>query len=380
VTGAKDGMHSDGGGLFLRVKGNARAWVFRFTYASRKREMGLGPQSAVSLATARERAAQARDVVSRGDDPIAARTAPQAVTVTRRDDTFEANMRRYIAAHRATWSNGKHASQWESSLRRHAGPLLQMPIGSITTADVEAVLAPIWLSKCETASRVRQRIERILGAAIARGDRPGPNPGGWRDNLSVLLPDQSRVHVVRHHSAVPWRDAPEAFAAVVARRDKGIGYRALITICLTALRSGEVRHLHWSDVGDDMLVLPAVRMKARRAHRVPVTGPLAVHLSSLPRVAGAADLVHPGQSRAAMSDMTISKAMRGAGLGQYTPHGWRSTFSDWANSEGWNRDLIEDQLAHQIGGSVERAYRRSDYLDRRRPLMDAWGKYLVGAS
>lgn len=241
-------------------------------------------------------------------------------------------MGRYIGAHRATWSNGKHAGQWESSLRRHAGPLLRLDVAAITTADVEAVLAPIWLEKPETASGVRQRIERILGAAIARGDRPGPNPAGWLDNLSVLMPDQSKVHVVKHHSAVPWQDAPAAFATIVGKRDVGIGYRAVVTLCLTALRSGEVRHLQWADVAGDALVIPAARMKARRAHRVPVTGPLAAHLSALPRVAGAGDLVHPGQSRTAMSDMTISKAMKGAGLGDYTPHGWRSTFSDWANA------------------------------------------------
>lgn len=310
-------------------------------------------------------------------DPIASRTAQRAAPEPRRGRTFRAAMRAYIEAHHATWSNAKHSAQWESSLERHAGALMRMDVAAIGTADVESVLAPIWLTKCETASRVRQRIERILSAAIARGDRPGPNPAALRDNLEFILPPQSKVRAVKHHAAVPWQDAPEAFRSILARRSKGVGYQALVTLCLTACRSGEVRHLKWDDLGTDTIQIPAERMKARRLHRVPITGPLAVHLSTLPSIAGTA-LVHPGTAVRPISDMTMGKALRNAGWPDATPHGWRSSFADWAADAGWGRDLIEDQLAHQIGDATERAYRRGDFLDRRRPMMAAWARYLVG--
>lgn len=376
AAAAQDGMHSDGGGLFLRVKGASRAWVFRFTVDGRKREMGLGPASAVSLATARTKAAEARDLVGQGIDPIAGRTAPQLAPRKRQPRSFRAALRTYIDAHHQTWSNAKHAAQWQSSLERHAGDLMRRDVAEITTADIEAVLLPIWLTKCETAGRVRQRIERILSATIARGDRPGPNPAAWRDNLEHVLPSQKKVRTVTHHASVPWQEAPAAFRAILDRRSQGVGYGALVTLCLTALRSGEVRHLEWDDVDQDALVLPAERMKARRPHRVPITPPLAAYLANQPRITGT-PLVHPGTGGRPMSDMTMSKAMKGAGLDDFTPHGWRSTFSGWANAQGWGRDLIEDQLAHQIGNAVERAYRREDFLERRRPLMTAWAGYLL---
>lgn len=376
VAAAKDGMHSDGGGLYLRVKGASRVWVFRFTHDGRKREMGMGRVALVSLASAREKAAAAREQVGQGIDPIASKPAPAPVPQpVSRSVTFADAMRKYIRAHHQTWSNAKHSAQWESSLESYAGSIMRKPVADITTADVETLLAPIWLTKIETASRVRQRVERILSASIARGDRPGPNPAALRDNFEHILSSQKKLKQVKHHAAVPWQDAPAAFQSILARRAKGIGYQALITVCFTACRSGEVRHLQWDDVQDDTLSIPAARMKARRDHRVPISGPLAAHLSALPHIAGT-PLIHSGTGGKPMSDMTMAKALRNAGWPDATPHGWRSTFSDWANAEGWSRDLIEDQLAHQIGSGVERAYRRSDYLDRRRPLMDAWAAYL----
>ncbi len=363
VATAGPGMHSDGGGLFLRVKGNGRSWVFRYTERGRKREKGLGPASAVSLAEARKRAAAAREAVTDGRDPIDGGTAAREAV------TFEQAMASYITAHHQTWSNAKHSAQWESSLRRHAGPLMGLRVDQVTTADVEAVLTPIWLTKVETAGRVRQRVERILSASIARGDRPGPNPAALRDNLEHILPRQK--HVVRHHAAVTVAEAPRVFRVALDRRGRGIGYQALVVVMLTASRSGEVRHMRWTDIQGDTLVIPAQRMKARRPHRVPISGPLAVFLSSLPRMAGT-DLILPGTAGRPMSDMTMAKALRNAGWGDATPHGMRSTFSTWANEAAWSRDLVEDALAHRIGSDVERAYRRGDFLERRRPLMESW--------
>lgn len=378
VKAAGDGMHSDGGGLFLRVKGEARSWVFRFTVEGRKREMGLGSAGAVSLASAREKAAQAREALAAGRNPLDEKPAVQAPSPRRSGPpTFRAAARAYIANRQATWSNPKHAAQWSSSLDKHAAKLMPMRVDEVTTADVVEVLQPIWMEKRETASRVRQRIERILGAAIALGHRPGPNPAALRDGLDLVLPDQRRGRVIRHHAAVPVSDAPEAFRAILAKRDAGVGYQGLITVILTGLRSGEVRRLEWGDLDGETLTIPAERMKARRPHRAPISPAIACHLSHLPRWAGS-DLVHPGQGGRPMSDMTLAQALKRSGYADATPHGWRSTLADWASAQGWPRDLAEDQLAHLIGNDTERAYRRGDFLDRRRPMMLAWSRYLLG--
>ena len=380
VKSLGDGYHGDGGGLFLRIKGNSRSWVFRYTAEGKKREKAIGPAASISLASARQRAAEAREALAEGQPPVTRKPAPAPVPAARKTQTLAKAARDYIGARRATWSNAKHATQWQASLDLHAADLLKMPIDQINTADVADALSPIWLTKIETAGRVRQRIERILGAAIARGDRQGPNPAALRDNLDQILPDQKRVRKVQHHAAIPFEQAPAAFADIWAKRDSGMGYAALITTALTALRSGEVRHLEWDDVdaGNALIGIPEERMKARKAHRIPITWPLAIWLRAQPRWTST-PLVHPGQQGNAMSDMTMAKALKGAGWGDYTPHGWRSTFSDWANAKGYNRDLIEDQLAHSIGSAVERAYRRGDFLERRRPMMAAWAAYLVGA-
>ena len=378
VKSALDGWHSDGGGLYLRVKGASRSWVFRWTEGTKKRERAIGPQAAISLASARQRATDARQALADGEAPTVVKAAPITPPARPKAKTLGIAAQEYIHARRQTWSNAKHAAQWQASLDLHAADLLKKPLGDITSADVADTLSPIWLTKIETASRVRQRIERILGSSIARGERAGPNPAALRDNLDVILPSQKRVKAVKHHAAIPVEDAPAAFAAIWRKRDAGIGYAGLITLALTALRSGEVRHLEWSDIDRDFINIPADRMKARKDHRVPISELLASHLQAQPRWAECS-LIHPGQSGRVMSDMTLAKALKGAGYGNFTPHGWRSTFSDWANGEGWHRDLVEDQLAHTIGSAVERAYRRADFLDRRRPMMDAWAAYLGSA-
>ncbi len=375
VRQAGPGMHSDGGGLFLRVTGKARSWVFRFTREGRKREMGLGSLGAVSLQTARQMAQECREQVAQGLDPIEARKAslarPEAAAGT---TTFRTAMERYLKLKGVEWSNAKHAAQWRSTLEAYCERIMPMPVETITAADVVACLAPIWTEKQETASRVRQRTERILSACIALGERPAPNPAAWRDGLEHVLSKQTKA--VRHHAAVPVTDAPEAFAKLWVRRDVGQGAAALVLVALTALRSGEARWLEWADIEAGTITIPAARMKARRAHRVALCGIAADWLATLPRIGGCA-LVFPSSRLGPISNMTISKAMKGADLGAYTPHGWRSTFSDWANESGWPRDHIEDALAHRVGSETERAYRRGDWLEQRRPLMDAWCNYLT---
>ena len=372
-----EGMTADGGGLYVRRRGDNRVFVFKYSHQNKRKEMGLGSYPSVSLAKARSKAAQARERLGDGLDPKLVLIEPvvsESADIPEAVITFRQAMDRYLQLRSGEWSNVKHAKQWESSLNNYVGDLMGMPVDQINTRQVANCLIPVWQSKQETAARVRQRVERILSACIALEERSGPNPAMLKDNLDHILGKQIRV--VRHHAAVPVEDAPEAFAKLWAKRESGIGAQGAIIIALTSLRSGELRHMQWSDVAENTITIPAKRMKARRIHRIPVAPILADLLGHLTRWEHSA-LILPSASGSAMSDMTISKAMKNAGLGQYTPHGWRSTFSDWAHGEGWNHRWVEDALAHTIGSDVERAYRRRDYLEQRRDLMQSWCDYLT---
>lgn len=378
VKNAVDGMHSDGGGLFLRVKGNSRAWVFRYTRERKKREMGMGSFRSVSLAEARGKSAEARALVSNGQDPISLRSVtPNKETVA--TPTFRQAMQRYFISNAPTWRSGKHKEQWCNSLENYCGPLMPVPVDQIDVNNIERIIAPIWVDKHETATRVRGRVERILGSCIARKEMYGPNPAAWRDNLEHILPKMMSVRKVRHHPAVPVSAAPAAFQALMAKANSGIGYRAVAFAALTGLRSGEARNLCWKDVGDDRIMIPAERMKAERDHIIPMSGYLASWMNDLEHWDDC-ELIFPGQSGSVMSDMTMAMAMRRSGLEAYTVHGWRSTFRDWAGMNGWDRELAEYQIAHQVGSAVERAYARDTLIDRRRPMMEKWEGYIAGPS
>lgn len=371
VKSAGDGMHSDGGGLFLRVKNGRKSWVFRFTRDGRKREMGLGGLDTVTLAKARTAATEARQQVSEGLDPIAERDRPTEVdTVV---VTFRQAVTQFLDANAPTWKNAKHRQQWQNTLDTYAAPLMAHPVQQVATADVVACLLPIWHTKAETARRARGRIERVMSAQIALGNRPAPNPAAWKDNLEHVLPRQKDEVV--HHAAVPVDQVPEAFARLWECRQDGQGAAALVLGIMGAMRSGEVRGLLWSDVQGDLIVIPRDRMKAGKEHRIPITPQMREHLDDLPRFKGCA-LVFPSNRMGQISDMTMKAAMRRCDLGQYTPHGWRSSFSDWANRDGFRREHIEDALAHIVGSRVERAYRRGDFLEHRQELTQKWCDYL----
>ena len=358
-----DGMHSDGGGLFLKVRGGSRSWVFRFTKDGKKREKGLGSVGAVSLAQAREKAAQAREVVGRRAlDPIEVQVAP--VRAPAAVPTFREAATAYIQRKQSEWTSPKQAGIWRNSLRDHAGTLMGIPVDQIDPADVVATLEPIWTAKPVLASRLRQRIERVLSACIALKQRPAPNPAAWRDGLEHVLPKQR--HEVKHHAALSVDAAPDAFARLWDKRDTGQGARGALLVAMTALRSGEIRRLEWDDIDatENMISIPAARMKARRPHRVPITPPVVMFLSELPRFTKS-DLVLPSSRLGVVSDMTLAAAHKRAGI-DATVHGWRSTFSGWANGAGFRRDLIEDALAHQLGTALPRAYRRPDFAEHTR--------------
>lgn len=376
----KAGYHPDGAGLWLQVSpSGAKSWIFRFTLAGRHREMGLGPVHAVSLATARAKARECRALLLEGQDPIEARRAvKQAEDLERAQAmTFDQCAAAYIAAHRSGWKNPKHISQWQNTLATYASPVIgKLPVASVDTGTVIKVLAPIWQEKTETATRLRGRIESILGWATVSGYRQGDNPARWRGHLDNLLADPARSKRTTHHAAMPWQEIGPFMVAL--RGQAGIAARALEFAILTACRSGEVRQATWSEIDPDaaLWVIPAERMKAKREHRVPLSDAAMALLRSLPRHDG---LLFPGaRVGRPLSDMSLTATLRRMGRGDVTVHGFRSSFRDWCAESVANsfpREVCEHALAHSLPDKVEAAYRRGDLIDKRSLLMEAWATY-----
>ena len=375
VETAKPGKFGDGGGLQLVVApSGAKKWVLRFLWQSRPREMGLGSYPEVSLADAREKALAGRRLARSGVDPIAARKKSERVT------TF-GELADEIAGRLAEgFRNAKHKAQWRMTLTVYAEPLRAKPVDKIETADVLAVLQPIWQAKPETASRLRGRIERILNAAKAKGYRTGENPAAWRGHLENLLPKPSPLSR-GHHAAMRYQDVP-AFVAKLREREAVAGL-ALEFAILTAARSSEILGARWFEIDLDANVwtIPAERMKAAREHRVPLSEPALAILRKV-NEATVSDYVFLGQRPGKpLSVMALEMVLRRMGIEEATVHGFRSAFRDWAGNEThFPREVAEHALAHVIGDKAEQAYRRSDALARRRELMDAWARHCEGAA
>jgi integrase len=370
VKTKKPGDYADGGGLYLIVSPTlSRTWVYRFSWLGRRPEMGLGSANAVPLADAREAAASARRLVAKGLNPIDERKRASGVR------TFGAMADEVRESLSAGFRNDKHRAQWKSTLEIYAAPLWSKPVDTVSTDDVLAVLKPIWQLKAETASRLRGRIEKVLDAAKAKGYRSGENPARWRGHLDHLLPKQSKL-VRGHHAAMPY----EKVAAFIGelRQREATAALALEFCILTAARSGEVLGARWSEVDLEGKVwtVPEERMKAGRVHRVPLPGRAAAILEKL-KEAKSGDFVFPGQKPGKpLSNMAMDMILRRMKIEDATVHGFRSSFRDWSGDEtSFPRDLIEVSLAHVIADKTELAYRRSDALEKRRQLMEAWAQY-----
>ena len=385
VARAKPGYYGDGAGLWLQVRDTGtRAWVYRYAINGRARYMGLGPADLVSLAEARERAREARRLVKiDGVDPIEARRqAKHAATLeAARSVTFQDCARRYIAAHEAGWRNEKHRAQWPSSLAAYAFPVIgRLPVSAVDTALVLRVLEPIWRDKPETASRVRGRIESILDWAAANNFRRGDNPARWRGHLDKLLPRHSSVRRVRHHPALPYREAPTFIAEL--RQRGGISAKALDFVILTAARTGEALGAVWPeiDASERIWRVPGERMKAGKQHTVPLSGRALEVLAELPRIDGCPYLFPGARQGQPLSNMALLELMRDMRPG-FVPHGFRSTFRDWAAEQTAHPSYVaEAALAHAVGDKVEAAYRRGELIEKRRALMNDWAVYCGGTS
>jgi integrase len=325
--------------------------------------MGLGSADDVSLADARRKAREARSLKAEGVDPLGAKRAHRAAAreAGAKAVTFKDAATSYIAAHRSGWRSVKHATQWQQSLADYMLPVIgPLPVAAIDTALVLKVLEPIWGTKTETASRVRSRIEATLDWAKVRGYRDGENPARWRGHLDKLLPKPSKVNREDHHPALPYAEMPRFMAELRSREDAGA--RALEFLILVAARSGEVRLAKAAefDRASAVWTVPASHMKTNREHRIPLSP-------------AALALVNDAIAYTAKNTMRkLLAKMRPA----VTVHGFRSTFRDWCGEcTAFPREIAEAALAHVTGNAVERAYARSDLLDKRRELMNAWGTY-----
>lgn len=377
------GLHMVGGvaGLALQVlPSGGRSWILRATIGNRRREMGLGGFPDVTLARARDAAREARDAIRRGIDPIEAgrgarRALKEKPLVAM---TFRSAAEAYIAAHEASWKNAKHRSQWTATLDLYAYPVLgELDVSKIESPQILKVLEPIWTTRTETANRLRGRLEMILAWATARELRSGPNPARWRGHLDKLLAKPSKIRQVVHHRALAVDEMPSFMRRL--RAAEGAGARALEFAILTAARSGEVRGATWSeiDLRQKVWTIDGARMKAGREHRVPLSDAATNVLKTLPK-GGANDPVFVASRGGALSDMTVAAVLRRLKV-DAVPHGFRSTFRDWAAERTtYPNEVAEMALAHTVSNKVEAAYRRGDLLEKRIGVMQDWAHFCAG--
>jgi len=400
INSLSPGKYFDGGGhgLYIRVDGNGgKFWIQRIVIHGKRREMGLGSYPLISLAEAREAARANKKLTYLGGDPQAERRKAKASI------TFAEAAEQYLASKLDGFSNEKHRKQWRATLEQYAFPVLgHMAVKAVAVPDVLRVLNPFWREKNATASRLRGRIESVLSWATVAGHREGDNPARWGGNLAELLPKPSKLAQGDNQPAVALAELPRWWRLLLKR--EGMAAKALQFVVLTAARSGEVRGATWDEIsipeveGCDSAIpaiwtIPASRMKNGRAHTLPLTAEAVALLRSLPRLEGS-NFVFFAPRGGSLSDTLISAIMRLMHQNETAdgregfldpvnkrpavPHGLRSTFRQWAAERGYARDMAEIQLAHFIGSEVERAYQRSDMVERRRAMMADWSAFLEG--
>lgn len=375
-----EGRHAVGGaaGLHLRVSAGHRGWVLRIMVGEQRRDLGLGSFPEIGLAEAREKARQMHKLVREGVDPLSTKRAQRSTLVARRatEKNFDWCVDAFLQSKADEWKNAKHRQQWENTLKAYASPHLgRLLVQDIDLQHVLLCLEPIWKTKNETASRLRGRIESVLDWAAVRKYRTGENPARWKGHLDKVLAAPMKIQKVQHHRAVPI-DAMAGFMVALRGRD-GLAGRALEFTILTAARSGEVRGATWQeiDLSSEVWTVPGERMKAGRQHRVPLSPAAVDLLRRLPGI-GAGNLIFPGMKDQPLSDMSLTAVMRRMKV-DAVPHGFRSTFRDWAGDRtDYPRDLAELALAHILENKTEQAYRRGDALERRRDMMTAWAEFI----
>jgi integrase len=408
------GLYNDGGGLYLQITPQgSRSWIFRYARAGRSRKMGLGPTHLVDLREAREGAHACRRQLFDGIDPLVAKRSTRARASAA--PTFLEAATNYIATHAPTWENRKHIGQWYMTLtgktpagkptkQNYCKLLHPVPVNEIDTQLILRVLEPIWLAKTETASRIRGRIEAVLGAATVKGHRSGDNPARWTNHLDHLLASKYKLTEDRHFPALDYRELP-SFMHDLQQQDS-VAARALEFLIYTATRIGDIigqdhedkPPMRWSHLNLDQQLWTVPKTKNSSEHRVPLS-PAAIAVLKRMQQQQQSALVFPGQdpskplSNASMAAVIarINKQRESAGQPRYTdtkqggravvPHGFRATFKSYCSDEtDAARDVIEACLTHTISDALEASYRRSDFLRKRRHLMQEWGDYAAATA
>jgi integrase len=371
-------MLCDGGGLYLQVSRDRddhdhirRSWVFRYEYLGRRHDLGLGPLHTLDLAEARKKAREKRQQILDGIDPFTAKQQLKRehlaqLAAKQGAMTFRTCAEACMAAHEGGWKNAKHRGQWASTLEQYTYPIIgDLAVDDITTAHVIKVLEPIWKTIPETASRVRGRIEKVLGWASVRGFRSGDNPARWRGHLAELFPAKGKTHPVKHHTALPFSDVPTLMAGL--RQEDRPSAHALEFLIVTAARTGEVLRATWDefDLAAKVWIVPASYMKNGREHRVPLSDRAVAILRARPRNKAPFPIGPVGMAQC------LKRHQPGT-----TVHGFRSSFRDWAAERtAYPNHVVEQALAHTISSKVEAAYRRGDLFEKRRRLMADWAAW-----
>ncbi|WP_033576535.1 tyrosine-type recombinase/integrase [Dickeya chrysanthemi] len=387
-----EGSYAVGGvdGLYLRIRGQSRSWILCVAMGVRvnalgrtvpkRLNMGLGPYPEVSLAEARDKARELRKQIRNGVNPLQEKHAQKAQQseIARKQKTFSECCDDVLEIKASELKNKKHVAQWRATLETYAYPVIgQKAVSEITKMDVLAILEPIWLTKNETASRLRGRIETVLDYAKAKEYFEGDNPAAWKGMLKPLLPLPSKVQTQKHHAALPYSDIG-AFMGELRQR-QGISARALEFAILTVARSGEIRGAEWDeiDLAGKTWTIPGTRMKAGKEHRVPLSDTAVALLKDLPRFKDN-NFVFPAPRKGQLSDTALLAVLKRMGYTDLTQHGFRSTFRDWAGeTTDHQREVIEHALAHQLADKAEAAYQRGTLWPKRVALMDDWTRYCM---
>jgi len=376
-----DGVHWVAPSLYIQVREaqGTRSWLFRYSRNGKNQWMGLESVEEKPFTEARDEAAMLRVLVKRGEDPMAQKREVEAkrqIEIKPKAPTFDECAKQYVASHEGGWKNPKHIAQWKSTLRDYAGPVIgKTRVDEITVEDVLKVLKPIWIEKPETASRLRGRIEKVLGWATAMKYRTGENPAAWAGgSLQHLLPATASIQTVEHHKAVPYKEVPQVMADL--RKAEGVGAKTLMFTILTVSRTGETLGARPEEFDFEAKVwtVPAERMKAGREHRVPLTDAAIAIVKGL--IEPNEKYVFHNEYRRQLSNATMMKALRAVRDDSPTVHGFRSSFRDWAAEQtDAPREVVEACLAHAVGDAAELAYKRSDFLEKRRAVMEGWADH-----
>lgn len=390
----KDGVkgeYSAGGGLYLSVNGaGSGSWIYRYQIDGKRRRIGLGSVTTVTLSEANQELAKQKKLVSKKIDPLKAKDAAK-VERNKKTATFDTVAADYIAAQRDGWKSAKHAQQWERTLATYASPVIgHLAPADITTEHLLEILQPIWSTKRETASRVRNRIELVLNAAKARKLRTGENVATWRGHLDKLLSKAKKKK--EHHPALQWEQMPAFWQSMNGHDD--MSAQALKLTILTGVRTANAIHARWSefDLEKNTWLIPAEKMKADEEHEVPLSKAVLSLLAEIPRLPSGY-LFEGKIAGKPPSNLAMLMKCRGLhetkhkedGIGWIdkkgnviTVHGFRSTFRDWAADKTTVANIVaEKALAHAISSDAEAAYRRGQMLERRRKLMESWAKYVT---